>query len=111
MTTTTTTTRPAAPALTAPADQVKNWRDQGVCVRVDPDVFFPARGESSRTAKWLCARCPIPVRVACLEDALRRDEPGIRAGLTQRERRAIRRERRENGSTTTGIMDVTGEVN
>lgn len=59
------------------------------------DLFFPERGDTFtiRQAKAVCARCP--VRAACLEHALTNGEKwGIWGGLTAKERRLLRRERR-----------------
>jgi WhiB family redox-sensing transcriptional regulator len=58
---------------------------------VDPELFFPAKGEHGKAAraKQVCARCP--VRAACLADAMAtRDQFGIRGGLTPNERRLER---------------------
>ena len=43
------------------------WQDQANCLGVDPDLFFPERGASTREAKEVC-RCCV-VRGECLEDA------------------------------------------
>lgn len=72
------------------------WMDEGACVEpgVDPDAFFPERGASSREAKDICHECP--VREQCLEYALTNNETfGIWGGLSERQRRPLRRQRRE----------------
>ena len=70
----------------------EEWKAAGNCVRVDPDLFFPERGESTREAKAVCRGCV--VREACLEYALANGEKfGIWGGLSERERRRIRRAR------------------
>src|ERR1700739_605766 len=57
---------------------------------VDPDLFFPERGASTREAKEVCRGCV--VREDCLEYALANGEKfGIWGGLSERERRKIRR--------------------
>jgi WhiB family redox-sensing transcriptional regulator len=72
-------------------DELK-WQDQASCLGMDPDLFFPERGASTREAKAICAACP--VRVDCLEYALANAEKfGIWGGLSERERRRIRRMR------------------
>lgn len=68
------------------------WQDQANCLGVDPDLFFPERGASTREAKAVCAGCE--VKDDCLEYALRNGEKfGIWGGLSERERRRIRRQR------------------
>jgi WhiB family transcriptional regulator, redox-sensing transcriptional regulator len=67
----------------------EEWMDQAECVGADPDLFFPERGEDSRTAKEICYRCP--VRQKCLEYAMKHGEKyGIWGGKSERERRQIR---------------------
>ena len=57
-----------------------------------PDLFFPERGASTREAKEVCRGCV--VREDCLEYALANGEKfGIWGGLSERERRKIRRRR------------------
>jgi WhiB family redox-sensing transcriptional regulator len=66
------------------------WQDQASCLGMDPDLFFPERGASTRDAKAICAACP--VRVDCLEYALANGEKfGIWGGMSERERRRVRR--------------------
>ncbi len=68
------------------------WQDLANCRGADPDLFFPERGASTRTAKAICRECT--VRVDCLEFAIVSSEKfGIWGGLSERERRKIRRER------------------
>lgn len=70
----------------------EEWHDQANCLGVDPDLFFPERGASTREAKEVCRGCV--VRVDCLEFALQNGEKfGIWGGLSERERRRIRRQR------------------
>jgi WhiB family redox-sensing transcriptional regulator len=74
-----------------PAD-AKGWQDYANCLGVDPDLFFPERGASTREAKEVCKGCV--VREDCLEYALANGEKfGIWGGLSERERRRIRRQR------------------
>lgn len=72
-----------------------DWRDDALCRETDPDdvVWFPARGESGRTAKRICGLCT--VRAECLADALTypvSEDSGVRGGLSERERKKLRRE-------------------
>jgi WhiB family redox-sensing transcriptional regulator len=74
----------------SPAKQV--WQRYANCMGVDPDLFFPERGASTREAKEVCRGCV--VREDCLEFALVNGEKfGIWGGLSERERRRIRRRR------------------
>ena len=69
-----------------------SWQDLANCLGVDPDLFFPERGASTREAKEVCRGCV--VREDCLEYALRNGEKfGIWGGMSERERRRIRRQR------------------
>jgi WhiB family redox-sensing transcriptional regulator len=70
----------------------RRWQEQANCLGVDPDLFFPERGASTREAKSVCRGCE--VRAECLEYALRHGEKfGIWGGLSERERRRVRRQR------------------
>lgn len=68
------------------------WHDRANCKGANADLFFPERGASTRSAKAICRECQ--VRGECLEFALRSGEKfGIWGGLSERERRRVRRER------------------
>lgn len=70
----------------------ETWRDIALCRQIPGDLWFPEKGESAKAAKRVCAACP--VRQACLDYAMRHDERfGIYGGLTERERKALRRKR------------------
>lgn len=78
------------PAATEPED--RTWQDFANCLGVDPDLFFPERGASTREAKEVCRGCV--VRGDCLEFALVNAEKfGIWGGMSERERRRLRRQR------------------
>jgi WhiB family redox-sensing transcriptional regulator len=69
-----------------------SWQLYANCLGVDPDLFFPERGASTKEAKQVCQSCV--VREECLEYALANGEKfGIWGGLSERERRRIRRQR------------------
>lgn len=81
------------------------WRDLAACSAHDPELFFPA-GESGpalgqiRLAKQICDGCI--VKSECLEYAIDTNQvAGIWGGLTEDERRPVRRrrlaERRRHG--------------
>ena len=70
----------------------RSWQDYANCLGVDPDLFFPERGASTKEAKEVCRGCV--VREDCLEYALQNSEKfGIWGGMSERERRRIRRAR------------------
>ena len=70
----------------------RSWQAQANCLGVDPDLFFPERGASTREAKEVCRGCV--VREECLEYALQNSEKfGIWGGMSERERRRLRRAR------------------
>ena len=71
------------------------WKKKANCLGIDPDLFYPERGVSSANAKKVCHGCI--VQSQCLEYALCNGEKfGIWGGLSERERRILRRERRLN---------------
>ncbi len=73
------------------AGQPGSWRDLALCAEVDPELFFPEKGESSRPAKRVCAGCE--VRAECLQYALDHGERfGVWGGLSERERRELARQ-------------------
>ncbi len=66
------------------------WQDRALCAQTDPEAFFPEKGGSTREAKRVCTSCE--VRAECLEYALANDERfGIWGGLSERERRKLKR--------------------
>ncbi len=66
------------------------WQVDSLCAQTDPEAFFPEKGGSTREAKKICGSCE--VRSHCLEYALENDERfGIWGGLSERERRKLRR--------------------
>ena len=65
------------------------WMASGACVGAPANLWFPERGDSTVQAKLVCAGCP--VRVECLDFAVRTKEPhGIWGGKTGRELRGLR---------------------
>jgi WhiB family redox-sensing transcriptional regulator len=88
----------------------EDWMLGATC-RGRPDLFFAPDDSETRSerrrreaaAKSVCARCP--VRMQCLMDALESDERfGIWGGLTERERRSLRRSTLE----TVSPQDIAG---
>jgi WhiB family redox-sensing transcriptional regulator len=67
-----------------------NWRDRSLCNQVDPEMWFPDKGGSTKEAKKVCQGCE--VRTECLQYALDHDERfGIWGGLSEPERRKLKR--------------------
>jgi WhiB family redox-sensing transcriptional regulator len=66
------------------------WQADSLCAQTDPEAFFPEKGGSTREAKKICTTCE--VKQQCLEYALQNDERfGIWGGLSERERRKLRK--------------------
>ncbi|HEX2075869.1 MAG TPA: WhiB family transcriptional regulator [Geodermatophilus sp.] len=84
---------PAQPRRTEHSGGGESWKAEALCAETDPEAFFPEKGGSTREAKRVCAGCA--VRAECLEYALANDERfGIWGGLSERERRRLRLQRR-----------------
>ncbi|HEY2763323.1 MAG TPA: WhiB family transcriptional regulator [Pseudonocardiaceae bacterium] len=67
-----------------------DWQERALCAQTDPDLFFPETGGSAREAKQICRLCE--VRTPCLDYALATGERfGIYGGLSERERRCLKR--------------------
>lgn len=74
-----------------------SWREAALCAQTDPELFYPEKGQSPEAAKAICAACP--VRASCLSEALLHDVRfGIWGGLSERQRRAMRKARSQGGS-------------
>jgi WhiB family redox-sensing transcriptional regulator len=66
------------------------WRDLALCAQADPEAWFPEVGERAKLAKAICGHCP--ALASCRAYAIARPElRGIWGGLSERERRVIRR--------------------
>ncbi len=80
---------PDLTALVVNSEQL-SWQERALCAQTDPEAFFPEKGGSTREAKRVCLSCE--VRAECLEYALAHDERfGIWGGLSERERRRLKR--------------------
>ena len=64
-------------------DDDVSWQHKALCSQTDPEAFFPEKGGSTRDAKRVCAQCE--VREQCIKWA----------GMSERERRRYKKERRE----------------
>lgn len=73
------------------------WRDHALCRDTDPELFFPVGTTGIallqlEKARHVCGECQ--VRTQCLEFALdTNQDSGIWGGLSEEERRVIRRQR------------------
>lgn len=67
-----------------------DWMDGANCAGMDGDIFFTERGESTATARSICAECVI--RRACAQFALDHNEKwGTWGGLSAKQRLLIKR--------------------
>lgn len=83
-----------------PDDEIR-WQDKALCPQVDPEIFFPEKGGSTKDAKRVCMMCE--VRAECLQAAFDKDERfGIFGGFSERERRRFIR----SGRTAQEIVDT-----
>jgi len=73
------------------------WQNRSACLAEDPDLFFPIGSTGDAVpqiaaAKSICRTCPVLVK--CLDFALEsRQDYGIWGGMTEDERRSLRRSR------------------
>jgi WhiB family transcriptional regulator, redox-sensing transcriptional regulator len=76
--------------VTIPPFTAQAWFEQAACAGTDPDAWYPAKGEASRAAKRVCARCPVTAE--CLDYALATNQThGIWGGLSVMQRRRLAR--------------------
>jgi WhiB family redox-sensing transcriptional regulator len=69
---------------------MSDWRELALCKEVDPEAFFPGKGQSTADAKRVCMACE--VRTECLADALATGERyGVRGGKSEHERRKLKK--------------------
>jgi WhiB family redox-sensing transcriptional regulator len=69
--------------------EIPEWVSRGLCGQVDPELFFPEKGGSTKEARRVCMACE--VRVQCLDWALETGErTGIWGGVSERERRRMK---------------------
>lgn len=92
------TDKPAAARPTTfsrPAENDPNWRDKAACRGEDPELFFPIGTAGwavaqAEEAKAVCRRCDSVD--ACLSWALEtRQDVGIWGGMSEAERRSLKR--------------------
>jgi WhiB family redox-sensing transcriptional regulator len=85
-----------APSLVL-GDFDDSWRDRALCRDTDPELFFPIGTTGTALhaidyAKRVCEQCSVTQE--CLDFALETNQDsGIWGGLSEEERRSIRRQR------------------
>jgi WhiB family redox-sensing transcriptional regulator len=78
-----------------------HWQDDGNCAGANQDIFFPGRGEDFTAGKAVCEKCV--VKEKCLEFAFKNGEKfGIWGGMTERERKRIRKQRKDTAASIIG---------
>lgn len=80
---------PLAGGVTVPADAAREVWASALCAQVDPELFFPEKGQPSAPAKAVCTRCP--VAALCLATFGPLIVDGVVGGLNAQERRLQRR--------------------
>ncbi len=85
------------------------WMTDAACAQVDPELFYPEKGDTGRVAKQVCAACP--VRAECLAFALARGERfGVWGGESARVRRALLAARGEQPARDGGARHLQRDV-
>lgn len=82
------------------------WQRQAACIGYPPEWWWPEANEdvNKKRALEICRRCP--VRSECLEHGLdNRDEVGIWGGLTERQRKALRKTIRQANIATAEVFE------
>lgn len=68
----------------------EEWKLNGVCRTIDPELWFPGEQQTGAEAKRWCKTCP--VMLTCLQYAIENAEPyGVWGGMTANERKLFRR--------------------
>lgn len=90
------------------AEEQTPWVRRGLCVGKNPDEMF-VTGAAQRDAARLCGGCP--VRLECLADSLdNQTEFGVWGGMTERQRRALLKERPNVGSWLAVLVQARDEA-
>lgn len=70
-------------------DAAPPWHELALCAQVDPEAFFPRKGQGNAEARAICGQCG--VRAECLADALEGEgEHGVWGGTSEKDRRKLR---------------------
>ncbi|WP_079142288.1 WhiB family transcriptional regulator [Streptomyces sp. LUP30] len=78
----------------APVSTDAPERPRAACAGEDPELFYPI-GDTGpallqiEEAKAVCRRCPL--MDSCLQGALDRNESGVWGGMSEKERRSLKR--------------------
>lgn len=73
-----------------------DWKNEGVCADMDPNIWFPEHGQNTLRARKICSECP--VRAHCLEFAVMTNQKyGVWGGASEDEREVIRKKLRAEG--------------
>jgi WhiB family redox-sensing transcriptional regulator len=68
----------------------EDWKLDGVCRTIDPDLWFPDAPQTGAVAKRVCRSCPVIKE--CLQYALDNNEMyGVWGGMGNSERKSLRR--------------------
>ena len=71
----------------------RSWKLDASCKEADPVIFSLSSGESPKSAREICKKCP--VRQECLASAIgNRETDGVWGGMTLEERRKLIRKGR-----------------
>ncbi|MDQ3350745.1 MAG: WhiB family transcriptional regulator [Actinomycetota bacterium] len=68
------------------------WHQHAACRGGDTATFFPVHSETAGTARAICSTCPVIDE--CLTWALGFEAHGVAGGLSARQRRQLRAERK-----------------
>ena len=83
----------------------RSWIDQAACKGMHVGVFFPERGDSLIGPESICRACP--VRIDCLNYAMRRNEKyGIWGGTSENQRRRLRKSIAVGDLTLAEVLDA-----
>jgi WhiB family redox-sensing transcriptional regulator len=77
------------------------WKLDAACRGSDVSLFFPLKGEDSRPAQRVCAGCPVRAECESYAGSLW-ITAGVWGGLSERQRRVARSERRKARSGQRG---------
>lgn len=80
--------------------EIDEWKASAACAGIDPDGMLPGRGDDLSACRALCDACP--VKADCAEAGVY-EKFGVWGGLSERERRRLRRQR---GIRLTDDVDV-----
>ena len=76
-----------------------DWRSRANCLGIDPEIFYPKRGESTAAARSMCEACP--VQKECRESAVYGEMVfGILGNTSPNQRAAMRSDNRASEATT-----------